>query len=71
MTPTSHRGSVHLDAGEFHHFGPFLSVISDEFAKLSGRARKDGGAHLDEARFHCRIDKGGIDHGIELSASRS
>jgi hypothetical protein len=67
MMRTRHRGSVHLDASEFHHLGHFLNVISDEFTKLGGRARKDGGADLDKARLHGRIGKGGIDRGIEPS----
>ena len=33
-------GSVHLDAGELNHLGPFLGFVGDERAEVGGRARK-------------------------------
>src|SRR5215471_2517349 len=59
-------GLLRLDARELHHLGPFLNVLGDELAELSGRTCKRRVAKVCKPRFHRGIGENGIDLLVEL-----
>jgi hypothetical protein len=60
-------GSLRLDAGGLDHFGPFLSFVGDELAKVGGRARQGRTTHIGKARLERGVVKRAVDLLVELA----
>src|SRR5262249_62240268 len=58
---TGSRASLCLDVGGPDHLGPFLSFVGDELAKIGGREREPGAAHVRKPRLQLRVRQGRVD----------
>src|SRR5262249_8056293 len=61
----SARRSLRLGARGLDHFAPFLNLLREELAEVSGGAWKHRAAQVGEVRPHLRIGKGGVNFLIE------
>src|SRR5215470_6160384 len=59
-------GLFSLDAGRTDYLCPFLGVLDDKLAEISGRACKCLRAQIIEPRLEFGIGKPGIDRTVEL-----
>ena len=59
-------GSLRLDARELDHLGPFLGIVGDELAEVSGRAGKHRPPKSASRALIVGIGKAGVDLLVEL-----
>src|SRR5262249_18418423 len=58
-------GSLRLDAGELHHFGPLLGFAGEETAEVGGRAGQHRSTHVGQSRLRLGVGEDCINLHVE------